>query len=202
MRRPAGAQATRPLRIAMIGSRGVPARWGGIERHVEELSALLVGRGHHVTVFCRSNYVQERVPEHRGVRLRQLPTISTKHLDAIVHSGLATSAAMASSFDILHYHALGPGVMGVLPRFLSAAKVVQTVHGLDDQRAKWGRRSWETTMVASGTRPLSQPAVRSTAVAPRPHFARWSSRPWMVWTTLAADRKRGSTPMTPGPRAW
>jgi glycosyltransferase involved in cell wall biosynthesis len=56
-----------------------------------------------------------------------------------VHSGLATSAAMASSFDILHYHALGPGVMGVLPRFLSAAKVVQTVHGLDDQRAKWGR---------------------------------------------------------------
>jgi len=139
MRRPAGAQATRPLRIAMIGSRGVPARWGGIERHVEELGALLVERGHHVTVFCRSNYVQERVPEHRGVRLRQLPTISTKHLDAIVHSGLATSAAMASSFDILHYHALGPGVMGVLPRFLSAAKVVQTVHGLDDQRAKWGR---------------------------------------------------------------
>jgi glycosyltransferase involved in cell wall biosynthesis len=139
MRRPAGAQATRPLRIAMIGSRGVPARWGGIERHVEELSALLVERGHHVTVFCRSNYVQERVPEHRGMRLRQLPTISTKHLDAIVHSGLATSAAIASSFDILHYHALGPGVMGVLPRFLSAAKVVQTVHGLDDQRAKWGR---------------------------------------------------------------
>ena len=121
MRRPAGAQATRPLRIAMIGSRGVPARWGGIERHVEELSALLVERGHHVTVFCRSNYVQERVPEYRGMRLRQLPTISTKHLDAIVHSGLATSAAMASSFDILHYHALGPGVMGVLPRFLSAA---------------------------------------------------------------------------------
>jgi glycosyltransferase involved in cell wall biosynthesis len=139
MRRPADAQGTRPLRIAMIGSRGVPARWGGIERHVEELGALLVERGHHVTVFCRSNYVQERVPEHRGMRLRQLPTISTKHLDAIVHSGLATSAAIASSFDILHYHALGPGVMGVLPRFLSAAKVVQTVHGLDDQRAKWGR---------------------------------------------------------------
>jgi glycosyltransferase involved in cell wall biosynthesis len=46
---------------------------------------------------------------------------------------------MASSFDILHYHAIGPGIMGVLPRYLSPAKVVLTVHGLDDQRAKWGR---------------------------------------------------------------
>jgi glycosyltransferase involved in cell wall biosynthesis len=139
MRRTAGVRPTRPLRIAMIGSRGVPARWGGIERHVEELSALLAERGHDVTVFCRSNYVQDGVPEYRGIRLRHLPTISSKHLDAIVHSALATSAAMASSFDIMHYHALGPGVMGVLPRYLSAAKVVQTIHGLDDQRAKWGR---------------------------------------------------------------
>jgi glycosyltransferase involved in cell wall biosynthesis len=139
MRRTAGDPTTGPLRIAMIGSRGVPARWGGIERHVEELSALLAERGHDVTVFCRSNYVRGGPSEHRGMHLRHLPTVGTKHLDAIVHSAIATSAAMASSFDILHYHALGPGVMGVLPRFLSSAKVVQTIHGLDDQRAKWGR---------------------------------------------------------------
>lgn len=139
----ATAMAGGPLRIAMIGCRGVPASWGGIERHVEELGALLTQRGHAVTVFCRSNYVQAgpglRLVEHRGMQLQSLPTVGTKHLDAIVHSGIATAAAMASSFDILHYHALGPGVMGALPRYLSPAKVVQTVHGLDDQRAKWGR---------------------------------------------------------------
>jgi glycosyltransferase involved in cell wall biosynthesis len=129
----------RPLRIAMIGCRGVPARWGGIERHVEELSALLAARGHDVTVFCRSNYVLAGAAEHRGVRLRRLPTVGTKHLDAIVHSAIATVSAMASSFDILHYHAIGPGIMAMLPRYLSAARVVLTVHGLDDQRAKWGR---------------------------------------------------------------
>jgi glycosyltransferase involved in cell wall biosynthesis len=143
MRRASPDEAHRPLRIAMIGSRGVPARWGGIERHVEELGALLAQRGHDVTVYCRSNYVQAgpelRLADHRGMHLERLPTVGTKHLDAIVHSAIATGAALASSFDILHYHALGPGVMAVLPRYLSPAKVVLTVHGLDDQRAKWGR---------------------------------------------------------------
>jgi glycosyltransferase involved in cell wall biosynthesis len=137
---PPGAGAPeRPLRIAMIGSRGVPARWGGIERHVEELSALLAARGHEVTVFCRSNYVPGSMTEHRGVRLRRLPTVGTKHLDAIVHSAIATMPATASPFDIVHYHAIGPGIMAMLPRYLSSARVVLTVHGLDDQRAKWGR---------------------------------------------------------------
>jgi glycosyltransferase involved in cell wall biosynthesis len=56
-----------------------------------------------------------------------------------VHSAIATVPAMASSFDIVHYHAIGPGIMAVLPRYLSSARVVLTVHGLDDQRAKWGR---------------------------------------------------------------
>lgn len=127
------------LRIAMIGSRGVPARWGGVERHVEELGAELVRRGHHVTVFCRSNYGDgQRRLEHRGMRLTHLPTVGTKHLDAIVHSALSTGAAMAGGFDVLHYHALGPGACAMLPRYLGGAKVVLTVHGLDDQRAKWG----------------------------------------------------------------
>jgi glycosyltransferase involved in cell wall biosynthesis len=127
------------LRVAMIGCRGVPARWGGVERHVEELGAELVARGHRVTVFCRRNYAAaERPRDYRGMRLAHLPTVGTKHLDAIVHSALATATAMARSFDIVHYHALGPGACALLPRYLSASKVVLTVHGLDDQRAKWG----------------------------------------------------------------
>jgi glycosyltransferase involved in cell wall biosynthesis len=131
-----------PLRIAMIGCRGVPARFGGIERHVEELGARLAARGHRVVVFCRTNYTgsEGRQPRHyRGMTLRHLPTVGTKHLDAIAHSALATAAALRGGFDILHYHALGPGLLGVLPRYASRARVVLTVHGLDDQRAKWGR---------------------------------------------------------------
>ena len=125
------------LRIAMIGQRGVPATFGGIEHHVEELGSRLVERGHEVTVFCRTNYVHEPLGEYRGMRLRHLPTVGTKHLDAIAHSASSTwSALREGGFDIVHYHALGPGLMAFAPRLASRAKVVLTAHGLDYERAK------------------------------------------------------------------
>jgi glycosyltransferase involved in cell wall biosynthesis len=134
-----GRRSDGTLRIAMIGVRGVPATFGGIERHVEELGARLAARGHDITVFCRSNYGAASSGSHRGMRLRSRPTVGTKHLDAIAHSGLATVEAMAASYDVLHYHAIGPGMLAVLPRYLGRARVVLTVHGRDDERAKWGR---------------------------------------------------------------
>lgn len=127
-----------PLRIAMIGQRGVPATWGGIEHHVEEIGARLADRGHDVTVFCRTNYSNERLPIYRGMRLRHFPTLGTKHFDAISHSAFSTVAALFGRFDVVHYHALGPGLLAPLPRVFSRAKVVQTIHGLDSERAKWG----------------------------------------------------------------
>jgi glycosyltransferase involved in cell wall biosynthesis len=126
------------LRIAMIGQKGLPATFGGIEHHVEELGSRMAERGHEVTVFCRTNYGDGgRRRHHRGMQLVELPTVGTKHLDAIVHSALATAVAMRGDFDILHYHAIGPGALAVLPRVASRAKVVLTLHGLDDERAKW-----------------------------------------------------------------
>jgi glycosyltransferase involved in cell wall biosynthesis len=125
------------MRIAMLGLRGVPATFGGIERHVEEVGARLVEMGEDVTVFCRNNYAADRRAEHRGMRLRYLPTVGTKHLDAIVHTGLAAPLSLAG-FDVVHFHAVGPGLLSPLPAYLSHARVVQTVHGLDSERQKWG----------------------------------------------------------------
>ncbi|MCA1842571.1 MAG: glycosyltransferase family 4 protein [Actinobacteria bacterium] len=116
----------------------MPATHGGIERHVEEVGARLAAMGHDVTVFCRSNYVPAGSGSHRGMRLRRLPTVGTKHLDAIVHSALSTAAALPQRFDVLHYHALGPGALTPVARALGRARVVQTVHGLDHDRSKWG----------------------------------------------------------------
>lgn len=127
------------LRIAMIGQRGVPATWGGIEHHVEHLGAELVARGHSVTVFCRNNYVEDAPKEHRGMRLVSLPTVATKHLDAIAHSALSTVAALPSRYDVLHYHAIGPGLLTPVARVLGRGIVAQTIHGFDDERAKWSR---------------------------------------------------------------
>ena len=116
------------MKIAMIGSRGVPATFGGIEHHVEELGSRLVERGHTVVVYARKNYIEKPVDEHRGMRVKRLPTVSSKHLDAIVHSFVSTLDAMRAGFDVMHYHAMGPGSPAVLPRYLSRAGVALTVH--------------------------------------------------------------------------
>lgn len=127
------------VRIAMIGQRGVPATFGGIERHVEEVGSRLVDRGHDVTVFCRANYGEDKPSEHLGMRLVYHRPVATKHLEALSHSGIAAMSTVRHSYDIVHFHAIGPGVFSPLPRYLSGAKVVQTIHGFDQERAKWGR---------------------------------------------------------------
>jgi glycosyltransferase involved in cell wall biosynthesis len=152
----------------MIGSRGVPATFGGIEHHVEELGARLAARGNEVTVFCRTNYTGGGLDTHRGMRLRHLPTAGTKHLDAIAHSALATAVAMRQRFHVLHYHAIGPGIVAALPRYASRAGVVLTVHGRDDERAKWGRAArallraaaWSSARVPDATVVVSRDLER------------------------------------------
>lgn len=159
------------MRIAMIGQRGVPASFGGVEHHVEELGARLAARGHEVTVFCRPNYVDGQPSEHRGMRLVHVPTVGTKHLDAIVHSGLSSLASLGRGYDLVHYHALGPGLASPLPRWGSSAKVVQTIHGLDHQRGKWspaGQRvltaaAWMSARVPDATIVVSRDLARHYA---------------------------------------
>lgn len=122
----------------MIGQKGVPATHGGVERHVEELGARLAAMGHEVVVFTRPNYTDPELREYRGMKLRSLPTIGSKHLDAIVHSALATLACWSGGYDVVHYHAIGPCLVAPLAR-LRGRKVVATIHGQDWRRAKWGR---------------------------------------------------------------
>lgn len=119
----------------MIGQRGIPDA-GGIERHVEELGARLAASGHDVIVYCRQHSAV-RPAMYRGIRLVTLWTVQQKHSATLVHSFLATLDGLRRGVDLFHYHAIGPGVLAPLPRFLGR-KVVTTVHALDWQRAKWG----------------------------------------------------------------
>jgi glycosyltransferase involved in cell wall biosynthesis len=129
------------VKIAMIGQKGVPATYGGIERHVEEVSRRLVARGHDVTVYCRFHYTPSGGTYH-GIRLRRLPSINTKHFDTATHVIVSTVDSLFHDFDVVHFHALGPSLFSFLPRW-AGAKTVVTVHGLDWQREKWGRvASW------------------------------------------------------------
>ncbi|MDP8255226.1 MAG: glycosyltransferase family 4 protein [Candidatus Alcyoniella australis] len=124
------------MRVAMIGLKGIPATTGGIERHVEQLAPLLVGPQVQVAAYCRRWYTSDDGPLHGVERIFQ-PTIKTKHLDAISHSLFSTLSALKRDFDLIHFHALGPASLALLPH-LAGRPVVVTVHGLDYERAKWG----------------------------------------------------------------
>ncbi len=121
----------------MIGQKGIPATYGGIERHVEEIATRLVERGHEVDVYSRVHY-SRHTGDFRGVHTHRLPSLNTKHLDAISHCAFSTLDALARRYDVVHYHALGPAVFATVPR-IAGAKTVVTVHGLDWERGKWGK---------------------------------------------------------------
>ena len=134
----------------MIGQKGVPATHGGVERHVEELGARLVELGHEVTVYTRPHYTDPALHEYRGMRLVSLPTVGTKHLDAIVHSTLASFAACGGGYDVVHYHAIGPSLASPIAR-IRGRTVVATIHGQDWRRAKWGRAASATLRLSEWT---------------------------------------------------
>lgn len=127
------------MRIAMLGTRGLPATFGGVEHHVEQIGTRLVERGHDVTVYCQSRYSPgERREQYLGMRLVTLPTVPVRSLEAISHAAMATVHGLFRGHDVFHYHAVGPGLVSPLARWGSRGAVVQTVHGLDADRAKWG----------------------------------------------------------------
>jgi len=123
------------MRIAMLGLKGLPGTFGGVERHVEELGAQLTERGHEVVAYVRPFYTPREIVV-RGVRTKLLPTIHTKHLDAAVHSFLGALHAGLSAFDVVHFHGIGPGAFSPLTRLLGRP-VVTTIHSLNYEHDKW-----------------------------------------------------------------
>lgn len=125
------------LRIAMLGLRGLgTSGQGGVERHVEELATRMAGKGHDVTVFCRTRYNPEGNRAYAGLRLVNKPAIYSKHLEAISNTAMIMPSVLWG-YDIVHFHATGPSLLSWVPR-LFRQKAVVTVHGLDFMRAKWG----------------------------------------------------------------
>jgi glycosyltransferase involved in cell wall biosynthesis len=132
------------MKIAVIGAKGLPAKQGGIERHCEELYPRMVAQGHTVDLFARQSYAQFRDSGSyrvRGVQVISIPTPSDGGLEAMVSCSLAAISTIGTQYDIVHFHAVGPALFCWIPKFASTAKVLVTCHGLDWQRAKWGKFS-------------------------------------------------------------
>lgn len=128
---------TDAMRIALVGTRGVPARYGGFETCVEEVGRRLVARGHEVTVYCRRGE-DTAEPEHfAGMRLVHLPAMRRRSLETLSHTGLSMAHLLRHRPDvaIVFNAANSPW----LPAVRAAGVPVAThVDGLEWQRAKWG----------------------------------------------------------------
>ncbi len=137
--------AKEKLNICMLGHKRVPSREGGIEIVVEELSTRMVALGHEVTCYNRGGhhvsgqeFDDKKRMKYRGIKLKTVPTINLKGIAAMSSSFFAAIMATFGKFDVVHFHAEGPCAMLWLPK-LFGKRCVATIHGLDHQRAKWGK---------------------------------------------------------------
>ncbi|MBK8985274.1 MAG: DUF1972 domain-containing protein [Chloroflexi bacterium] len=124
------------MKIALLGTRGIPASYSGFETCVEQLGQRLVARGHHVTVYCRSHHITYDGDSYKGMRLIKLPTISNKYLDTMVHSFISSLHALPRRYDIGLYFIAGNSPVTWIPR-LVGTKTLLNVDGLDWKREKW-----------------------------------------------------------------
>ena len=128
------------MKLAILGTRGVPAAYGGFETLAEELSARLAARGHDVTVYARPHGVGSLVSAHRGARVIHLPTLRLKYFDTVVHSALSGLHAAAEGYDAVLVCNGANALLCRLPRLLGApSRIVLNVDGLERKRRKWNR---------------------------------------------------------------
>ena len=128
------------MKIAILGTRGIPASYGGFETFAEELSKRLVQRGHRVSVYCR----ERSVSPYLGIDLAYLPTIRHKYFDTIAHTFLSTLHLLCHQRqDVALYCNAANAIFTWMPRVLGVP-VALNVDGLERKRKKWNAaaRTW------------------------------------------------------------
>jgi len=155
------------LHIALIGTRGVPANYGGFETCVEELGKRLVERGHEVTVYCRSSYYDIRQTRYLGMNLKYLPNLKRKSLDTLSHTLLSVLDAVRQPYDVLMVFNAANSPTLFIPRLLGK-KLPSIPMGLNGNVANGGPLPKSTTNARSGWQPNwltgllpTQPAFRT-----------------------------------------
>lgn len=141
------------MKVAFIGQKGIPAAGGGVERYVEDVATRLAAFGHEVVVYTRPYYTPKLLTEYKGVTLKSLPSLRTKHLDAISHTFFSVVHACFSNVDVIHFQSIGPALLAWIPKILRPhIKIVSTLQSRDYEHLKWG--SFARLMLKMGERSM------------------------------------------------
>jgi glycosyltransferase involved in cell wall biosynthesis len=122
------------LRIAIIGGRGIPKIYSGVEMFICDFAPRLVARGHEVWVYGLREFVVGDT--FRGVRVIARPHIPLRQLTILSHSFFATLHALLHGVDLIHFQNIGPSCFAVLTRLLGVRSIT-TFHSLNWQHSKW-----------------------------------------------------------------
>ncbi len=168
------------MRIAMLGTRGIPASYSGFETCVEQLGIRFVARGHSVTVYCRSHHITYQDDTYRGMRLVKLPTIANKYLDTLLHSFLSSLHALGQGYDVALYFIAGNSPVTWIPRVVGT-RTILNVDGLDWQREKWPPLAKRYIMLAERlATKLPNSFVTDSCVVQRYYLDRFGAAPLYV----------------------
>ena len=126
----------RPLRVVIIGTRGIPSGYSGYENFAEELAVRLVERGHHVLVYCRRGMFEKRPREYRGVQLVYHPSVKSKNLSTFLHAFLAGVDAIFRRPDVALFVNVATAPFCMMTR-LGGIRTVLNVDGMEWLRPKW-----------------------------------------------------------------
>jgi glycosyltransferase involved in cell wall biosynthesis len=131
------------VKIAILGSRGIPPAYGGFETFAWELSTELGRRGHQVTVYCYRGRTDETRDLPPGVRRRFVGGLAGKHLETVTHTAVGALDCVRHHYDAVLLLNAANAFVAFLPR-LRGTPVALNVDGIERQRAKWGRagRAW------------------------------------------------------------
>lgn len=125
-----------PLKVAILGTRGVPARYGGFETFAEELGARLAERGHTVGVYGRKGYVDSRLAFYRRMQIRSLPAIHHKYLETVTHGLVSLLVAATADWDVILLCNAANSIWAWIPGLVEQ-KVLINVDGIERKRKKW-----------------------------------------------------------------
>lgn len=179
------------LRIALLGSRGIPACYGGYETLMEEISIRLVEMGHEVTVYCRSHYTPRHLRQHQGVRLAVLPTLRGKYFDTPVHSLLSALHCFGKGYDAaLMVNAANAMFVPIMR--LAGVPTALHVDGIEKRRAKWGPLGRLVYAASERLACIVPNILISDAEVIRDHYqARYDASSWLI--TYGVDPRPPAT---------
>jgi glycosyltransferase involved in cell wall biosynthesis len=128
------ARWDKALKIAILGTHGIPAKYGGFETCAEELGVRLVERGHSVTVYSETSGLENgELASYKGVHLVQVPKLRGKAPNYVFHSFISAMMASFSDADVLHFFGCDQVPFTLLGR-LARKRVILTVDGLEWER--------------------------------------------------------------------